>query len=310
MSQSRSPELPAGSPTSQESGFELLDLIKEIFSNYRKILLSTVVATVIGITYAYYQENIYRAEAVIIPAGARQSGSSLAGQLGGAAALVGINIQSGANSDPVTTALAVMNSREFLVNFIKEHDVLVPLFAGYWDADTRNSKVDSSIYNAEQDLWIDGQPPTDLQAYRAFLSILTVSAPDPSSGIVRVSIRWHDPILAKTWVNELINEINAKIKTRDLEEARDAITFLQNQLAATKLVEMQRVFYQLIESQTRVTMLADVREEYVFQIIDPAVVPDQIVAPKRLLIVLITSILGIVLSVTFIVFRHLGKEQN
>ena len=64
-------------------------------------------------------------------------------------------------------------------------------------------------------------------------------------------------------------------ETKGFNEANSAIEYLRKQLESTQLVEMQRVFYDLIESQTRISMLADVREEYVFQVVDPAVVPDE-----------------------------------
>ena len=67
---------------------------------------------------------------------------------------------------------------------------------------------------------------------------------------------------------------------------------------------MQRVFYDLIESQTRISMLADVREEYVFQVVDPAVVPDQRIAPKRSLIAVLGTMLGAMLALVAVLVRH------
>jgi LPS O-antigen subunit length determinant protein (WzzB/FepE family) len=67
---------------------------------------------------------------------------------------------------------------------------------------------------------------------------------------------------------------------------------------------MQRVFYDLIESQTRVSMLADVRDEYVFQIVDPAMVPDQRIAPRRSLIAVLGTMLGAMLALVGVLVRH------
>ena len=52
----------------------------------------------------------------------------------------------------------------------------------------------------------------------------------------------------------------AKSCARDASEANGAIEYLRRQLEQTQLVDMQRLFYQLIESQARITMLADVRD--------------------------------------------------
>jgi len=64
------------------------------------------------------------------------------------------------------------------------------------------------------------------------------------------------------------------------------------------------VFYDLIESQTRVSMLADVRDEYVFQVVDPAMVPDEKVAPRRSLIAVLGTLLGGMLGVVIVLVRH------
>jgi uncharacterized protein involved in exopolysaccharide biosynthesis len=293
---------------------DLLFLWGVVWKNKFRILLITASVVLVSIIYTLFQINIYRAEAVLAPAGTRQSGSSLASQLGGAASLVGINIQ-GATlaSDPINAALAVMNSREFIVRFIHEHDILIPLFAGKWNQAEGVSEIDSDVYDVETKEWkLETGAPTDLQAYRKFTSILNVLPPDVRTGLVRVSIDWHDPVLSSQWVNLLVSDINRDIKVRDVKEATNAIEYLQGQLESTQLVEMQRVFYQLIESQTRTIMLADVRDEYVFLIIDRAVIPDQPIAPRRTLIVLIGAMFGLLLAVSIVILQQylVADEQS
>ena len=125
-----------------------------------------------------------------------------------------------------------------------------------------------------------------------------------NSGLITVAIEWHDPVLAARWVNALVKRINQEVKQKDLLEANSAIEYLRKQLESTQLVEMQRVFYDLIESQTRISMLADVREEYVFQVVDPAVVPDQKIAPRRSLIAVLGTMLGAMLALVAVLVRH------
>lgn len=74
-----------------------------------------------------------------------------------------------------------------------------------------------------------------------------------------VAIAWPNPQQAAPWTNQLIAALNQELRSRDVREANSAIEYLRRQLGQTQLVGMQRVFYQLIESQTRITMLADVR---------------------------------------------------
>jgi uncharacterized protein involved in exopolysaccharide biosynthesis len=261
-----------------------------------------------SVSFALMQTNIYRAEIVLAPAEARQSASPLVSQLGGAAALIGINVGS-QGGDRITNALAILQSREFLLRFIYEHDILIPLFAGTWSIES-GSGVDQNIYDISTAKWLlENGAPTDMQAYRAFTSILSVSQ-DAANGLIRVSIDWHDPAVAAQWINQMVSDINRNIKDTDVKEATNAINYLRVQLESTQLVDMQRVFYQLIESQTRVVMLADVRDEYVFQVIDPAIPSDQKIAPSRALIAIVGTMAGVGLALMIVFVRRLFRSPQ
>ena len=54
-------------------------------------------------------------------------------------------------------------------------------------------------------------------------------------------------------------------------------------------------------------MLANVRQDYVLEVIDPAVVPEEEAKPHRILIIVIGALLGATLSiaaVTIFQYRH------
>ena len=59
-------------------------------------------------------------------------------------------------------------------------------------------------------------------------------------------------------------------------------------------------------------MLANVRDEYSFKIIDPPAIPDldDEVKPKKKLIVIIGSILGLSISILFAIFKNFVKTGN
>jgi uncharacterized protein involved in exopolysaccharide biosynthesis len=288
----------------QTEALMISDLWDLILSETKFILSTVTLCAALALIFAISSRNIYRAEVVLAPAEFRQSASPLASQLGGAAALVGINV--GVPEDGrISSAIAIIQSREFIRNFIANHNLLVPIFAGYWDAKTSASKIDSSVYDEANVSWTNAnEKPTDPEAFRKFRSQLRINQ-DPITGLVRITFDWHDPILAASWVNQIVRDLNRELKLEDVYEANNAIEYLEKQLESTQLVEMQRVFYQLIETQTRVAMLADVREEYVFKVIDPAVVPDQPISPRRLLILMVGIVFGVFISTLLLLIRKL-----
>ena len=295
------PALP--SQLAAEDEIDLRELFGLLWAGRVLIVGVTAAAAVVSVVVALVMTEIYRAEATLVPAGKEQASGSLA-QFGGAAALLGVSLPGGGDSQ-VTNALATLRSRDFIIRFIRENDVRVPLFAGKeGDAST----TEPSIYDQDTGTWLADEP-TDLEAYRAFNSIFNVSE-NNSSGLVTVAIEWHDPVLAARWVNALVKKINQEVKQKDQAEANSAIAYLSQQLESTQLVEMQRVFYDLIESQTRISMLTDVREEYVFQVVDPAVVPDEKIAPRRSLIAVLGTMLGAMLALVVVLVRHYVFSAN
>jgi uncharacterized protein involved in exopolysaccharide biosynthesis len=63
------------------------------------------------------------------------------------------------------------------------------------------------------------------------------------------------------------------------------------------VVEVQRSIYNLIESETKTLMLANVRTEFAFTVIDPAVPPERKYRPHRSLYVLFGLFLGFAIGV-------------
>jgi uncharacterized protein involved in exopolysaccharide biosynthesis len=221
--------------------------------------------------------------------------------------LVGINAGS-ADTTKTATAIATLQSRSFIRDFISRHDILPALMASNWDNEERRNVIDSDIYDEASLLWV-GEKPTDLDAFKVFGRILGVSE-SQNNGLITISVDWTDPLQAKEWAGWVVADINRQIKERDQQEAEDAIGYLQEQLQATQLVEMQRAFYQLIESQTRIVMLADVREDYVFRIIDPAFVPEERSSPNRTFICIVGSFLGLFLSLFIVFVRNAILQAN
>ena len=136
--------------------------------------------------------------------------------------------------------------------------------------------------------------------------VLSVSQ-DKKSSLVRIGVEFYSPTLAKQWVDWLVTDINDYMRAKDLNSANRTIDYLTKQLNSTSIADMQTIFYQLIEEQTKTIMLANVRQDYVLEIIDPAVVAEEASEPKRALICGALIVLGGFLGV-IVVFIRPPKE--
>jgi len=232
--------------------------------------------------------------------------SALAAQYGGLASLAGITLGSG-SSDKTALGLEILKSRKFVSNFIEHHDILVPLMAVEgWDLETGELKVDSTIYDVSAKKWVrEVRPPRKTipslqEAYEKFSDEILSIAQDKKTGFVTIAVQHYSPAVSKQWVDWLVQDINATVMRQEVDEAEQAIEYLNEQIAATSLADLQNVFFRLIEEQTKTVMLAKVSDEYLLKTIDPAVVPEMKTRPKRALIVILSMTLGGFLGIAFV----------
>jgi len=272
----------------------------------------TFAATVIAVIVALMLPNIYRAEALLAPNDQERAGglSALAAQYGGLASLAGIDL-GGGKADKTAMGLEVLKSRKFIAEFIERHDALVPLMAASgWDSDTGELEIDPDDYDNASGKWIrEVWPPkktipSSQEAHEEFVDILSVSQ-DKKTGFVTVAVEHYSPVVAKQWVDWLVEDLNTTIMQQDVEEAQQAIEFLNEQIQSTSLADLQSVFFALIEEQTKTVMLAKVSKEYLFKTLDPAVAPEEKAKPMRSLIVVLATMLGGLLGVFLQLIRSI-----
>ena len=98
-----------------------------------------------------------------------------------------------------------------------------------------------------------------------------------------------------------------KFGWKPIEEANNSIRYLQTQLENTDITDMRRVFFELIEEQTKIAMLAEVKPEFAFSTIDPPVIPDKKVGPNRFVICVWAAFFGLFLGVVLSFVMYLKR---
>lgn len=278
------------------------------------IILTSIVFAGLATFYALSLPNIYRADVLVSPI---QDDSSLKmpGQLGGLAALAGVNLGGAGGNDKIMVAVELLKSRTFIRRFIERNNILIPLMAAKdWIKVEQKLVIDESLFDESANQWNEnrtfrfGSKPSDLEAYEQFMKVLVV-AEDKTTGMFRISIEHVSPHLAKEWLELLVKDINRTMRDKDLAEAQLSLEYLKKQIDATQLAEMQSMLYSLIEEQMKIILLANVREEYVFEVLDPAILPEEKAKPKRFLIVLSALIFGFFVS-TFVIFVRYIRTLN
>ena len=291
---------------------DLRELWNVIWRGKWIIIVVTAIFAVASVFYALSLPNIYKSEALLAPADSDQQGglSGLSGQFGGLASLAGVNL-GGGKTDKTALAIEILKSREFFAKFSEKHNILPDLMAAKsWDPGSNKIVYDEDIFFSEKGEWIRNvkppkQPKPSKQEAKLEFEKLIQIAKLADSGMITLSAEHYSPTVAKKWVDWLVQDINAVMKMRDKREAERSIDYLQSQIAKTNIVEQKSLLYQLIEEQAKTLMFAEVREEYVFKTIDPAIVSEMKFKPKRALVVVLITFLGGILSIVFVFIRQL-----
>jgi len=295
---------------------DLKELFSVLWSGKGLISAVTGLAAAISVVVALLLPNIYTASALLAPAESSAGGlSSLMKQYGGLASLAGVSLPGDEEGSDAVLGMELMQSRAFVGDFIERRGILPALMAAKrWDSESRELLLDPDIYDTQTGVWVrDVDPPKRpkpslLEAHEVFVESLGVIE-DDETGYVTVTFEHRSPEVAAQWVSWLVEDVNAAVKAQDVAEAKKSIEYLTQQVANTSLADLQAMFFELIQSQTETVMLAEVRPEYVFKTIDPAVVPEEKSKPSRVLICVLGTLLGGMMGVTIVLIRHSARSE-
>jgi uncharacterized protein involved in exopolysaccharide biosynthesis len=266
---------------------DLLLLWRVLWSHRYLILVLMIIGGGIATYLALTATPKFRAEVVVteVREGGMSAAAGLVSQLGGLASLAGLGVNTGGGQE----ATAVLNSRRLVEEFITRNQLMPVLFPD------------------------ESKRPTLWAGVQQFQSESLDIREDARKGVTTVAIEWTNPATAAKWANAYVALTNELVRGRALEESKRNISYLNEQIARTNVVELRKVMYNLIENETKTLMLANGRSEYAFTVVDPAVPPEIRTSPKRTVMVMLGLALGLVFGVIASFVHHLfarSREQR
>jgi uncharacterized protein involved in exopolysaccharide biosynthesis len=281
-----------------------IDLVAlwHVLKRRKWVILSTLTVVLgLGVTYVLLAKPVYVAEVSLIDVAKKQESkmASLAGQFGGLASLAGINLGGGGGGEGQNVA-AILQSRSFSERFIREEDLMITLNEKRWDAENKQWIADKR-----------GDIPTLAETANAFRKLIALTT-EKGTGVKTLSVEWDNPVLAASWANGLVVYLNRYLKQYAIEESQKNIQYLEKELARTGVVDSQQMLYRLIENETKTAMMANVRDDFAFRVLDSALQPKYPEKPKKKLIVAVALILGLILGIllAFLVDLIVGSKKQ
>lgn len=297
MNNTVSTDSSAGLPAyAADDEIDLRELIALLWAGKWWITLFTAFSTLTAGLYAFTATPMYKVESVVQLRDESKSGG-LGGQLGGLAALAGVSVGGGDSNREY--ALKLLKSRRLVQAFIEEENLLPRLYADRWDDQARSWILKPGLFSDEPP-----KPPTAWHGYGTFTSSVYSLAEDPKTGVLTLSMTWHEPEEATRWLRRFLSKADTMLTQLVIEQARGNLKYLEDQLQSASTAEVRQAVAGMMENEMKKLMVASNVERGALTIIDPPYVPLSPFKPKKQLILALGFMLGGMLGVMFVLVRN------
>jgi hypothetical protein len=269
-----------------EDALGFTKIISTLSQSWKPLLTATMLGAVLAGALSYAMPKTYRARMILAPVSDDTlSGSVLNSQLGGIAALAG-GLGLGAAGQQRAESFATLTSDGFARDFIVQENLMPILFAKLWDPKAGG--------------WRPGKPPMLEAGVRKFTHEVLFATENHNTGLVTVMVEWYSPDLAATWANRMVDMVNDRLRAEATRAAERSIHYLNDQLAKNNVLELHQAISRLIEQQVNRAMVANVRRDYAFRVVDPAVPPDLRFRPQRFVMAIVGAATGFTLGLIYV----------
>ena len=236
------------------NNLDINNLVKILYLDKSIIFASIVFFFLTSSVYTYFIPNLYKSSVLVIGIDENQNNiADLASNYSSLANLAGINLN--IESDKITTAIGILNSRKFVNDFVENKNIVIPLMAANdWNLKTNELKIDSSLYDVKNKKWVRdvtyplSVKPSKQEIYRHWIKNVFSIEQNDKNNFIKLNITYFSPFLAQEWATWLIEDINNHMRNIDLNEAQNSINYLNKALLETESKELESLIYNLIET--------------------------------------------------------------
>jgi len=275
----------------------------------------TSIFSLISIIYALMLPNIYESNALMMPVEEDQGMSGMLGQYSGMASLAGISLPSDSGSK-AQEAIARIRTLEFFTNDFLPYIKLENLMAvKKWNQASNTLIYDASDFNSESGQWLrkvsppKSDIPSSQEAYKEYKAIMSLNE-DKKTRFVTLSIEHKSPFIAQQWVEIIMDQLDQVMRNQDKQTAMKSIEYLNTLALTVNYEEIKKALSSLQEQQMKQLMMVEANDNYIFKVLDSPIVPEVKSQPKRSLIVILGSMIGMMLSVLGVLVFHYNTRKS
>ena len=289
------------------SSIDIKNIFKLIFE--KKVLLSTLTIffALLSFVYSLFLPNIYQSKSILVPAFSQNSILASSSNFSAVADMAGFKFPA-ENNNKTKEAIERIKSYHFFENYFLPNirfENLVAIVG--WESSTNEFIYDKNIYDINTKKWNmsinEGGKPSNQEAFEIYNEKVKIFE-NKSTSFVSITVEHYSPDIAKKWVNVIIENINENMRSQDQELAQNSINFLSKTIDSLNIKSLIDASSRIVEEQMKILMISSSNPEYIFKVLDPPISPEKISSPNRLLICIIGTFLGALVSILTITVLH------
>jgi uncharacterized membrane protein YjfL (UPF0719 family) len=298
------------SETSRAEVVDIKLLCSDIWAGKWVVILGLALGLLFSLLYYFITPKKFEAELILVQKENQSNLAGISGQLGGVANIAGFSLNS-SSSHRANLAIEVLKSRRFLANFMESNQLVIPVIAARgWDAEKMDWIYNDTLYSEVSGQDVDSRAYQDslYEAVDKFKREILDVKEHRREGFLSIYMSHYSPSELKLWLDMIVKELNEEIRGRDVSESMERIDFLRNKLNETELSGAREALYRLLEMEYKTLMLSNVSQNYVFDIVDPPIVPRKPTQPSLRLLIVIGLGGGFILPISLIAVNSIRKR--
>jgi len=244
----------------------LLDYIHVLTRHKKLIVITVVIAVAATAVISFFSPRIYEAKAIIMPVAQQQEQNGMSA----VALQFGITANQASN---VSELVSLLQSNILMERVIMKNN-FVPVFFG----------EEAKGKNADEQIW-DGIRYLKDSIYKV--------RDNKREGIIELSAQYRDPQVSAGILTAILAELTDYMSSEAKRVADTNKKYLESLIDKNSDPLIKQKIYALIARQIEISMMAEVKENFAFKVLDPPKIPDRKIRPDITLNILLSFIMSL-----------------
>lgn len=270
-----------------------IEFIQFIFTNFiRNFIFVGFFSILLVIALIYFVPQRFSSTIVFAPSEEESSVGLDSSGLAGIASMAGVDLGSGSNKTQSIHNLELLKSRNVLKVFLIDNTKLEILAPKYWDNSTNQLIKDLSL--------------SELHAiiYKDYFSF----SEDRRKNIIKFSVTSHNKEISSRIANEFLDFGNDLLRQKTITENDNFFNALSKEFSDIDSITLKQGISSKIASKLFSTSIAKSKEDFAFEILDPAIPNPRPIPSKFMLGVLALSV-TLILRLLILLFQFRNKKS-